>query len=54
MRYWDGIEKHYAAENPNLPAGPRNLLRHYIDAGKLGLKAGEGFYADYPKTEAQN
>ena len=48
------IEKHYAAENPNLPAGPRNLLRHYIDAGKLGLKAGEGFYADYPTTEAQN
>ena len=33
---------------------PRNLLRRYIDAGKLGLKAGEGFYADYPKTEAQN
>ena len=48
------IEKHYAAENLNLPAHPRNLLRHCIDAGELGLKAGEGFYADYPNTEAQN
>ena len=32
------IEKYYAAENANLPAGLRNLLRHYIDAGKLGLR----------------
>ena len=49
------IEEHYAAENPNLPAwGLLNLLRHYIDAGKLGVKAGEGFYADYPKTQPQN
>jgi 3-hydroxybutyryl-CoA dehydrogenase len=41
------IEEHYAAENPHLPLGPRELLRHYIDAGKLGAKTGEGFYADY-------
>ena len=37
------IEEHYAAENPTLPAGSRNLLRHYLDAGKLGVKTGEGF-----------
>ena len=41
------IEQHYAAENPTLPAGPRNLLRQYLDAGKLGGKTGAGFYADY-------
>jgi 3-hydroxybutyryl-CoA dehydrogenase len=47
------IEEHYAAENPNLAPGPRNLLRRYLDAGKLGAKTGEGFYADYPEPEAQ-
>ena len=41
------IEEHYATENPHLPIGPRELLRQYIDAGKLGAKTGEGFYADY-------
>ena len=48
------IEEHYAAENPTLPAGPRNLLRRYLDAGKLGVKTGAGFYADYPKPEPQD
>lgn len=43
------IEEHYAKENPNLPAGPRELLHRYVDAGKLGVKTGEGFYDDYPK-----
>ena len=43
------IEEHYAAENPNLPTGPRDLLRQYLDANKLGVKTGEGFYSDYPK-----
>ncbi|MFT3659842.1 MAG: 3-hydroxyacyl-CoA dehydrogenase family protein [Gordonia sp. (in: high G+C Gram-positive bacteria)] len=38
------IEEHYAAENPHLPAGPRALLEKYVDAGRLGVKSGEGFY----------
>jgi 3-hydroxybutyryl-CoA dehydrogenase len=46
------IEEHYAQENPALPPGPRELLRRYLGAGKLGVKSGEGFYADYPKTQS--
>lgn len=42
------IEQHYAAQNPDLPQGPRELLRGYVDAGHLGAKAGRGFYDDYP------
>jgi 3-hydroxybutyryl-CoA dehydrogenase len=42
------IENHYADENPHLPTGPRELLHTYVDAGKLGVKTGEGFYK-YPK-----
>jgi 3-hydroxybutyryl-CoA dehydrogenase len=38
------IEEHYAAERAHLPAAPRALLRTYVDAGKLGVKSGEGFY----------
>ncbi|WET82248.1 3-hydroxyacyl-CoA dehydrogenase family protein [Amycolatopsis sp. QT-25] len=38
------IENHYADENPDLPTGPRELLHGYVDAGKLGVKTGEGFY----------
>jgi 3-hydroxybutyryl-CoA dehydrogenase len=48
------IEEHYAAEYAHLPPGPRELLRHYIDAGKLGAKTGAGFYADYPKPQPQD
>jgi 3-hydroxybutyryl-CoA dehydrogenase len=44
------IENHYAAENPHLPVGPRELLHQYVDAGNLGLKSGKGFYLDYPAT----
>lgn len=45
------IEEHYAQENSHLPAGPRELLRKYVDGGKLGVKSGAGFYADYPKSQ---
>jgi 3-hydroxybutyryl-CoA dehydrogenase len=48
------IEEHYAQQNPHLPAGPRELLRRYLDAGKLGAKSGEGFYSDYPKPQSQS
>jgi 3-hydroxybutyryl-CoA dehydrogenase len=41
------IENHYVAEFPNLPTHARDLLRSYVDAGKLGQKTGEGFYK-YP------
>ncbi len=39
------IEKHYCEEFPHLPTKSRDLLQSYVDAGKLGLKSGEGFYA---------
>jgi 3-hydroxybutyryl-CoA dehydrogenase len=42
------IENHYVEEFPSLPKGPRDLLQTYVDAGKLGIKTGEGFYT-YPK-----
>ena len=38
------IENHYADEFPHLPQNVRDLLQAYVDAGKLGLKTGEGFY----------
>ena len=38
------IENHYAQEFPHLPANVRELLQAYVDAGKLGVKTGEGFY----------
>jgi 3-hydroxybutyryl-CoA dehydrogenase len=41
------IEEHYAAIHPELPSGPRELLKQYIKEGRLGLKTGKGFYADY-------
>jgi len=38
------IENNYAQEFPHLPESVRDLLQAYIDAGKLGVKTGEGFY----------
>jgi 3-hydroxybutyryl-CoA dehydrogenase len=38
------IENHYAEELPHLPKNVRDLLQAYVDAGKLGVKTGEGFY----------
>jgi 3-hydroxybutyryl-CoA dehydrogenase len=43
------IENHYADEFPHLPQNVRDLLQAYVDAGKLGLKTGEGFYT-YPES----
>lgn len=40
------IENHYAAERPGLPEGPRRLLQQCVDAGRLGVKSGRGFYDD--------
>ncbi|WP_232069237.1 3-hydroxyacyl-CoA dehydrogenase family protein [Mycobacterium saskatchewanense] len=42
------IEKHYEAEHPEYPRGPRQLLEGYIADGRLGVKTGAGFYDDYP------
>jgi 3-hydroxybutyryl-CoA dehydrogenase len=41
------IENHYVEEFPQLPKNARDLLQSYVDAGKLGVKTGEGFYT-YP------
>jgi 3-hydroxybutyryl-CoA dehydrogenase len=38
------IENHYASQFPHLPANVRELLQTYVDAGKLGVKSGKGFY----------
>lgn len=40
------IEDHYAATREGLPESPRQLLREYIEQGRLGRKSGRGFY-DY-------
>ncbi len=44
------IEEHYATVGPALPDGPRQLLRDYIDRGRLGVKSTRGFY-DYSRVE---
>ena len=38
------IEEHHASVRPGLPEGPRRLLRHYVELGRLGVKTGRGFY----------
>ena len=47
------IEEHYCAEHPEYPEGPRQLLRTYIQRGRLGVKSGAGFYDDYPHPAEQ-
>jgi 3-hydroxybutyryl-CoA dehydrogenase len=47
------IEEHYCAEHPEYPEGPRRLLRTYLQQGRLGVKAGAGFYDDYPRPAEQ-
>ena len=39
------IENNYVDEFPHLPRNSRELLQSYVDAGKLGIKTGEGFYS---------
>ncbi len=41
------IEEHYGQIRDGIPEGPRTLLRDYIARGHLGVKSGQGFYADY-------
>lgn len=41
------IEEHYAEVRPGIPEGPRKLLRHHRDQGRIGVKSGRGFYS-YP------
>jgi 3-hydroxybutyryl-CoA dehydrogenase len=41
------IEEHYAAIRPGIPAEPRQLLKRYIEQGRLGIKSGKGFYSDH-------
>src|SRR6202011_3389660 len=38
------IENHYVEEFPHFPKASRSLFESYVDAGKLGVKTGEGFY----------
>lgn len=41
------IENNYLKKFPYLPEKSRDLLKAYVDQGKLGVKSGEGFYNDY-------
>src|SRR5262249_17777406 len=38
------IEENYAEVREGIPTGPRELLREYLRRGRLGRKAGHGFY----------
>jgi 3-hydroxybutyryl-CoA dehydrogenase len=41
------IEENYLKKFPYLPTKSRDLLKSYVNQGKLGVKSGEGFYNDY-------
>jgi len=41
------IEEHYATTKGHASEGPIALLRGYVQEGRLGQKAGRGFYEDY-------
>jgi len=41
------IEENYLKKFPYIPTKSRDLLKSYVDQGKLGVKSGEGFYRDY-------
>lgn len=41
------IENNYLMKFPYIPTRSRDLLKAYVDQGKLGVKSGEGFYNDY-------
>lgn len=38
------IEENYASRYPNLSEAPRQVLRRYVEEGRLGVKTGRGFY----------
>lgn len=38
------IKEHHAATRPGVPAGPRKLIRTYVDEERLGVKSGRGFH----------
>lgn len=46
------IENNYAQHRSGLPEAPRNLLRRYLDEGRLGKKSGRGFYNYSTETTA--
>jgi len=47
FRIMDKVGLDYAAIRPGIPAEPRQLLKRYIEQGRLGVKSGKGFYSDY-------
>lgn len=44
------IENHYADVRPGLPEEPRKYLQQMIAQGRLGVKAGSGFF-EYGNTK---